>query len=154
MVKYSSGDYITSKHGIIIKNDEKILYSAILFGSGGGTTVHKNSYIIEDNFIIICCGDALFSLTLFELKLNWKTKIDDSSVFAIYKMHNDFIIHGELEISRIDKNGNIIWQNSGSDIFVTLDGNNDLKIIEDNIYVESWDGRKYKFDYNGNDEQG
>jgi len=67
-------------------------------------------------------------------------------------MYNDFIIHGELEITRINKNGNIIWQNSGSDIFVTLDGDNDLKIIENNIYVESWDGRKYKFDYNGNDE--
>ena len=30
MAEYCSDDYISSKHGIIIKNDEQILYSAIL----------------------------------------------------------------------------------------------------------------------------
>ena len=34
MAKYCLDDYISSKHGIIIKNNEQILYSAILLGSG------------------------------------------------------------------------------------------------------------------------
>lgn len=142
----------TSKHGIIIKNNNEILSSAVILANGGGTTVHKNSYYIEENSIILCCGDTLFSLELFELKLNWKTKIDDATAFEIYKMYHDFIIHGELSISRINKNGKIIWKKYGSDIFVTIDGKNDFKIINNKIFAESWDGRKYKFDYDGKDE--
>jgi hypothetical protein len=151
---YCSGEsnLYTSKHGIIIKNDAKILSSAIILADGASTIIHKNSYYIEENSIIICCGNTLFSLKLFELKLNWKIKIDDATAFGIYKMNNDFIIHGELEITRINKNGEIIWQKSGSDIFVTIDGKSDFKIINNKIHIESWDGRKYKFDYDGKDE--
>ena len=65
----------------------------------------------DNNSIIICCGNALFSLSLPELKLNWKKEIDSSTAFEIFKMNEDYIIHGELEISRIDKYGNILWQN-------------------------------------------
>jgi hypothetical protein len=154
VVKYFSDDldYYTSQHGIFVKNNDQILHSAIVFGKGGLTSVHKNSYCIEDDSIIICCGNTLFSLKLFELTLNWKIKIDDVTAFGIYKMNNDFIVHGELQISRINKDGKIIWQKNGSDIFLTINGQNDFEIIDQKIYVESWDGRKYKFDYNGKDE--
>jgi hypothetical protein len=148
MVEYFSGNYYSSKHGILVKDNKQILFSAIVLGSGGTTSVHEKSYLIEENTIFICCGNSLFSLTLLELKLNWKVKIDDATAFGIYKMNDDFIIHGELDISRINKNGRIIWQNGGSDIFTTMDGY-DFEIIENDIFVKSWDGRNYKWDYNG-----
>ena len=104
MFEYSFYDtFITSKHGIVVKNNDIIIYSAILLGNGGPTGIHEKAFLIDNNSIIICCGNALFSLTLPELKLNWKKEIDDASAFGIYKMNSDYIIHGELEISRIDK---------------------------------------------------
>ncbi|MHC6201995.1 hypothetical protein ACYULU_02225 [Breznakiellaceae bacterium SP9] len=141
-----------SKHGIIIKQNDKIINSAIVFGNGSSTTVHKHSYYINDTVIIVCCGNSLFSLTLPELQLNWKIEIDEATAFGIYKMNDDYIIHGELTINRIDTKGKIIWKKYGSDIFVTMEGQNDFKIGENFIYVKSWDGRKYKFNYNGKDE--
>ena len=56
------------------------------------------------------------------MNLKWNTQADEVTCFQIYVLQEDYIIHGELEISRIDKNGNIKWQYSGADIFVTSDG--------------------------------
>jgi outer membrane protein assembly factor BamB len=154
MYTYCSGDIFSSKHGIFVRNDDKILYSAIILANGGGTSIHEQSYYIGNDTIIICCGDTLFSLTLLELKLNWKIKIDDVTAFAIYKMNNDYIIHGGLAISRVNNDGKIIWQQYGSDIFVTAeDVPFYFDIIDNYIYTISWDGRKYKFNYdNGEGE--
>ena len=146
-----SNEY-TSRHGIFLRNKTTILNSVILLGSGGCTGIHENSYCIDDNVIILCCGDSLFSLTLPEFKLNWQIKIDSATAFGIHKMKNDYIVHGEFEISRINKYGKIVWQKTGSDIFTTIDGKNVFKIIENYICVKSWDGREYKFSYNGYEE--
>ncbi|AXG75290.1 hypothetical protein DVK85_10760 [Flavobacterium arcticum] len=60
------------------------------------------------------------------------------------------IIHGELEISCIDIKGEIKWQKSGTDIFVTNNGNTALYIEDNYIFAEDWSEKKYKFDLKGN----
>ena len=148
---YNTNDtyQFSSKHAIIIKENDNIISSAILLVSAGATTIHDKSYCLENNNIIICAGNYVFSLAFPSLKLNWKTEVDRSTAFQIFSIDHGFIIHGELDITRIDKEGNIIWQRSGSDIFVTESGVDDF-IFEDNcIKATSWDNRKYKFNLNG-----
>lgn len=146
-------EYLSSKHGILIWEDNKIVNSAVVLSSGGSTTILNDSYHIDNNFIIICCGNSLFSLSLFDLQLKWKTEIDWVTAFSITKMNDDYIVWGECTISRIDKNGKVIWKKEGSDIFVTLDIERCPFYIHDNyIFAESWDGGKYKFNYDGKDE--
>ena len=143
-----------SRFGIIIKKSDKILNSVIILGDGGYAGPPDNSrYIIEDNFIIICCGNTLFSISLPSFELNWTKEVDFATAFEIYKMNDDYIIRGELTITRIDKNGEIIWQKYGSDIFVTPDSSFYFKIIGNNICTISWDGREYKFDYNNGEDK-
>lgn len=43
--------------------------------------------------------------------------MDFAACFEIFKYDVDYIIHGELSITRIDANGNEIWNFSGRDIF-------------------------------------
>ena len=50
------------------------------------------------------------------------------TAFEIFKIENGFIIHGELEITRIDNDGKVIWQNGGADIFVSQNGNDDFEV--------------------------
>jgi len=142
---------ISTKHGIVIKDkNNQIFSSAIMLASGGATGIHERSYIIENNrVLLLCVSNWLFSLTIPILELNWKKEIDSVSAFGIYKMNDDYIVHGELEISRINKNGTIIWQNSGSDIFVLPNGINNFYIKDNKIYTQSWDERKYCFTYEG-----
>jgi ABC-type ATPase with predicted acetyltransferase domain len=42
--------------------------------------------------------------------LLWWTKADQATFFEINKYQESDIIHGELEISRLDKDGKITWQ--------------------------------------------
>ena len=42
--------------------------------------------------------------------------------FGIHFLDEDYVIHGELEITRLDKDGKIVWQYIGRDIWTTPEG--------------------------------
>ena len=135
--------------GIRIFENNKEISSAIIGSIGGGTGIHTTSQIIENKEIIICCSDSIFNLSIPSLELNWKTKADQATCFEIYKYQDSYIIHGEMEISRINNNGEILWSNSGADIFTTINGKNDFELTSNYIKVIDWENREYRFDYNG-----
>ncbi len=137
--------------GIKVNNEDGLLKSALLGALGGGTTVHKTSFIPEQDRIVICCSDTIFCLSIPDLSLIWKTKADEATCFEIFEYQEDYIVHGELEISRLGHTGNILWQQGGADIFVSLNGaNDDFAVTKEYILATDWDGNKYKFDFDGN----
>lgn len=135
--------------GIKVYENNQIIKNAVIGANSGGTGLHETSTIIEADRILVCCSDFIFCLSLPELSLLWKTKADDATCFEIYKHQNSYIIHGELQISRLDYNGKILWQQSGADIFTTLQGENDFSITDKYILATDFENRKYKFDFNG-----
>lgn len=147
----------STKYGIKIYDQyNEVITSCLLApGCGGGPTgLQNNSFIIDGNLLLICVSNIVFSISLPTLDLEWYKEVDIATAFAIYKMNEDFIIHGELEITRINKSGNIIWQISGSDIFVVHNNSTNFPIdnfyIKDNlIYTQSWDERTYCISYEG-----
>ena len=132
------------KHGIEITCENEIRYSALVASSGGMTCPHSNSVVIDKNTLAICCGDSVFFLTFPTLDLLLKTQADSATCFEIFEYESDFIIHGELEITRIDKKGNKVWTFSGSDIFTSPTGKDDFKIIGHYIYAINWDRILFK----------
>jgi hypothetical protein len=139
-----------SKHAIFVKNNkDEIISNAIMIGTRGGTGIHDHCYYILESSILICVSNFVFCLSLPELNLIWKLDVDWSSVFGIYKMNEDFITHGEIDISRINIKGKLVWQHSGSDIFVLPGSENSFKIIDNLVICKSWDGREYNFNYEG-----
>lgn len=120
------------------------LNRAIIGAEGGASTFHKNSQIIENNRILICCSNTVICLDLPTLNLNWKTKTDESTSFNILKIKKGYIIYGELEKTRIDKKGNVVWKNGGADIFVTLDGKDNFGTNDKYIKKTDWENRIYK----------
>jgi hypothetical protein len=135
--------------GIRILKQTELLKSAIIGSIGGGTGIHKNSVLYEDARVLICCSDSIFCLSVPELVLLWRTQADPATCFEIYKYQDSYIVHGELEISRLDKDGKIIWQNSGADIFITITGEHSFELKDDYIVVKDFQNRVYEFDYNG-----
>ncbi|WP_295669653.1 hypothetical protein [uncultured Mucilaginibacter sp.] len=148
----TSGYQSHSIIGIKVYNLDTPLSSAVIGGSGGGTGIHETSFVSETDRLAICCTDTVFCLSIPDLSLLWKTKADTASCFEIFKYKTDYIIHGELEITRLAADGRILWQQSGADIF-TRPGpeREDFIIAEDYILATDWDNRKYKFDFNGVD---
>jgi hypothetical protein len=137
--------------GIKVYENNFLLKSAVIGSKGGGTTIHKNAKIYEEEKILICCSDSIFCLSIPALTLLWRTNPDDFTCFEIFKYQDDYIVHGETQISRISKNGEILWQQSGADIFVALSGTDDFTLTEEFIIVKDFENRIYKFGYDGKD---
>ncbi|PCE63900.1 hypothetical protein B7P33_11605 [Sediminicola luteus] len=140
---------LPTKIGIKILENGTELNSVIIGAEGGATGLHKTSQIVDSNRIVICCSDSVFCLDLPTLNLNWKTKVDMAAAYEILKIENGFIIHGELEITRIDSDGKIVWQNGGADIFVSRNGNEDFEVKDNFVKATDWDNRIYKWNLNG-----
>ena len=141
--------YPTSKHGIKIYRDDQVIGSCIIIGSGGATGIHQNSSLIDNDQLIICCCDTVFSLTLPHLNLQWINQADHATCFEIYKLQDDYVVHGETVISRIDKGGNIKWKFGGSDIFVSFDNEEAFQLNADHIALIDFYKIKYKIDFGG-----
>ena len=149
-VYFDESEYVLpTMFGIKVFEDDQLFKSAIIGSIGGGTTNHKNAVITEPDRFLICCSDTIFCLSVPDLTLLWRTQADQACCFEIFKYQDDYIVHGELEISRLDKEGKILWQQSGADIFTTLSGEQDFELTTEFIIATDFDNRVYKFDYNG-----
>ena len=145
----ASGYVFPTMIGIRVFKNDALFASAIIGSVGGGTGVYPNSCIYEDTRLLSCCSDSVFCLSIPDLKLQWQTKADWAACFQLFKYEDNYIVHGEVEISRLDKDGNILWQQSGADIFVTLDGGPNFEMTDEFILVKDFNGKKYTFDYDG-----
>jgi hypothetical protein len=147
---YSSGTnqdcLYPTRHGIFVLRDVEIVNSVCICSSGGHTGIHPTCSIFEDTRLLICCADSIFCLTVPELDLSWVTKADSATCFEIFNCEDGYIVHGELEISRIDKGGRIVWQFSGSDVFTTLTGKDDFTLNGNVIEAVDWNGIKFLID--------
>lgn len=141
--------YPTSKHGIRIKRTDSDFTSALICEIGVATGINKNSFLVADDNLLICCCDKIYSLKLPDLSFNWRKRLDHETCIGIYPFDIDFIIHGELKITRIDKDGNERWTFGARDIFVTPDGKNSFAIQGDKILLMDWEGYNYILDKNG-----
>lgn len=149
-IYFTPSDFILpTKIGLKIFENEELISSAIIGSIGGGTRIHDKSQIIEIDKLIICCSDSVFCLSIPYLNLLWKTQADQATCFEIYKLQDSFIVHGEMEITKLDSNGKILWQNSGADIFTTEKGVDDFEITDSFIRATDWENRTYKFSFDG-----
>ena len=139
----------TSLHGIKVAKDGVHVSSAIICEVGGATGIYDNSFVITDNTLLICCCNTVYSFKLPNLSLNWKKEFDPATCFSIYSIKNDFIIHGELQITRIDKDGIKKWEYGARDIFVTPDRKESFELKGDKIYLRDWQGYEYVINENG-----
>lgn len=141
--------YPTVKYGIRIFEECQELSSAIICEFGSATTIHENSFLIHTDLLLICCSDKVYSFKLPYLKFNWKRRLDPATYFGIYLFNENYVIHGELFTTRIDKDGEIIWKFGARDIFVTQDGTEGIEIFHYWIKVKDWEGNEYILDEDG-----
>ncbi len=138
-----------SKHGIKIFQDNDLIDNCIVIACGGATGVHRNASLINDEQLLICCCNTVFCLMLPNLNLQWKTQADQATCFQIFKQQDDYIVHGELQVTRLDKHGNKKWEFGGADIFVSADSEEEFKLEGDGILFTDFAKTKYKIDFDG-----
>ena len=142
-------EYPTSKHGVKVYQDDKIIESCIIIGSGGSTGINQHSSIIDNDQLLLCCCDTIFCLAIPSLTLKWKTQADPATCFKIFQQEGDYIIHGELQVTKLDRDGNKRWEFGGADIFVSIDNEDGFKLESDGILLTDFAKTKYKIDFDG-----
>ena len=141
--------YFPTVFGVKTFQNDTLIKSAVIGSIGGGAGIHETSTIIENDRLLVCCSNTIFCLSIPDLTLLWRTQADQTACFQIFKLQSDYLVHGELQISRLNKDGKIIWQFSGADIFTTSDGKENFIITDNYILATDWENRKYKIDFNG-----
>ena len=136
----------TTQFGVFLLRDEAVVKAVCIGADGGSSGIHPRCALIDEDALLVCCGNSIFCLRLPDLALSWVTIADGATCFGIYRYDNSYLIHGELCITRLTRGGTISWQYSGSDIFTTLDGAECFILIGDTIEAVSWDGRTYTID--------
>lgn len=139
--------YRLLQRGIRVIDEEKqVVRQVCIAASGGDKGIGEHSYVLFDGRLSVCCGDSIFCLAIHDLTLLWQTKADAITCFGVFAYEKDLIVHGELSISRLTKEGAIAWQFSARDIFVSLTSIINFRIEGRTIYVIDWDGIMYEVD--------
>lgn len=139
-------DNITTSIGIKNLVERK---EVLLFATGGCSGAHDTCFLVRESHLLICVGDTVFCLDKDLLEVNWMTKCDWATCFQILKFKQGYIIHGELQITYLSFDGEIIWTFSGRDIFVTGESNNECRIVGDEIHLLDWNEDKYILNADG-----
>jgi hypothetical protein len=130
----------TSVHGVFLDDEPLAVFGA----AGGCSAVHRHSALVLDSKLYLAVGDSLVCFALDDRQFCWATVLDPATCFGIYyETERDALIsHGELEVARIDKKGNVLWASSGADIF-----SEGFRLEKKFIAVTDFDKREYHFSY-------
>lgn len=71
-------------------------------------------------------------------------------LIGIYTIEDGYILHGETELFRYDKQLNRVWEFSGRDIFATPNGEKAFWLEKNAIHCRDWLGWHYVLDLDGN----
>jgi outer membrane protein assembly factor BamB len=140
--------------GIKILENGSCQKSAVISAEGGETGVHNSALVIDEDRLTLCCGNKIFCLSIPDLTLLWKIQADDFTCFQIFAYQDSYIVHGEINISRINHDGTILWQYSGEDIFMNMDEEVECELREDYIIATDFNNKVYKIGYDGKDYVG
>jgi len=71
------------------------------------------------------------------------TEVDFATCFGIHLSSDGQVLisHGELSISRLAENGDVVWERCGRDIFT-----GQLEMHTTSVQVRDFDDKSYRFD--------
>jgi hypothetical protein len=102
-------------HGVLLDSEPLALFGA----SGGATGINDHSALILEGMLYLAVADKVVCMRLKPFEFRWALRVDTATCFGIYYHEHTgaLLSHGELEITRFNEMGTIIWQSSGADIF-------------------------------------
>ena len=110
----------------------------------------ENCAVLEDDVLTVLQNTTVTQLDLRTFQRIVSKNIDECFFgFEIYKVEDFYILYGETEIIRLDKNLNCVWTFGGADIFVTTDNSPTFVLGENTIRLKDWQGNCYVIDFDG-----
>lgn len=106
----------------------------------------------SDNKIFMMFNDILCVFNPETCKIEQEKELETmGTMFLAFAYEKDFILYGEVEIYRVDKNLNVLWEFSGKDVFVKKSGGEPaFQMKDDRICLYDFSDNYYEIDYEGN----
>ncbi len=146
--KYKRNNYAKAME-IVIQNEVYDETRIALIGSLYG--YESDCAVLNNKELLVLIDKDIFIINIDDYMLvKYKSTDCFGDNFAVYLVNDGYIIHGEMEIFKLDYELNKVWQFSGADIFVTQDDKLPFLIDGDRLKIYDWNGTYYEIDLNGN----
>lgn len=99
--------------------------------------------VLYEETLIIVQFNTLYQIFLPTGELKVKAYPDMAGAYAMYVLEDGYLIHGECEIVKLDRDCNTIWTFSGADIFASPDGRKCLRVSKEQIELLDFSGNRY-----------
>jgi len=151
--EYSNGEIIKNlaftinKRAIIVRDFERKqeISSAILCENGGKAELTQDCFKLAEDELWICVGDKIYCLAIPGLEVSWFRNVDFGTIHSINFFGGDLIIHCNIGLVRIGKDGEVIWKFSeGNGVFIPGEGR--LRIFEKHIELIDGNDKQYIVD--------
>jgi hypothetical protein len=132
---------------VLITNDRGS-FSYLLIGSCYSST--DNCAVLDNDKLLVLMDETLMVFEAKEGQYLLKKEYDQwCSYFELHMFDDAYLIYGEGEIVKLDREYNAQWRFSGSDIFVLPTGNEAFSIHGNTVQVYDFLGNFYEIDKNG-----
>jgi hypothetical protein len=155
-IQITDSDDWTSILAIEISKRDLLFKRVLVTGIVGGCYLHiandedkGQSVKLDGRNLILSLGVTLISINLKSATVEWMISPDMAEIFEFYDLGNDILLRGELAIYRIDKSGQVKWSYGGRDIWVNIDGRNEVTIMNDKIVLIDFQSNEYWINYEG-----
>lgn len=113
----------------------------VIIVQGGATAVNSGSVIMGEEACWIAIGECVVSLALPSLEKKWHQR--PGHEFTCFELFfspdkKGILVHGELQISKITFDGDLVWSASGKDIFT-----GDFLVKQNHIIVSDFNDEIY-----------
>lgn len=141
--EYQLDTVFSSYHGIECRQSSGETHSCLVASNGGSTAIHDRSAIIQQDSIVLAVGDRLCRLSIPSLEMLWFQQVDEATCFEVYwsQRYECLVVHGELLVSRVTLDGQIVWQAGCKDIFTGK-----FELFDDYIVAEDFNHELYHID--------
>lgn len=145
-------NYSTKVKISLFNLDKKLIKSIKIFGIflDSNTYILLEEYLIMENSIFFSFDGVLLSLDKENFTLNWQKK-NFTNIISFELYENDLIVYDELEVARIDINGNDKWRFSGMDHFISYQGTENFIFCDEYIKMIDSNEVEYRISYDGED---
>ena len=93
--------------------------------------------------------NTLYEIDIFSKQIRYIDLDDLSGAMGLYKINDGLIVHGEMEIVKLDFELNEIWHFLGADIFASITDQPAITIYDDRIELLDFENNHYVISHDG-----
>ena len=106
--------------------------------------------VLDGHSLIVMMNEQFFKINMLDGTLiNYKTLDVFGSNFALFKIDNGYVVHGEVDILFLSESFEITASFSGRDIFVSNSGKKAFTLTKDTVQLFDFEDNYYEIDFEG-----